>query len=411
MPINDMSFHLPYGPLSSLVYARYTQALLRRIFDPSFPLPESDIDIRVKAELQQIARVVSEARRNIHRIPWNINEYSDNVNEDGYQPLHNDKLENARGKVFPAPFTRADGKPYMFRFPAIFVDKHGVIIWWYLPGIISKERQESIDQCVKDLGSAPGTPLRTDPGGDWRTHESLYTRSQKDRLKTGTVTLSPATYLNGVDDPYFWELDGSVEMPSPSPPFETQDSGAQQFAERMTDSFAILSTVLACTDSRQYDAGLNVLESIYTGRLLVDSPTIASNIMAVWGSPFTHLSVDVNHEILVHRDLEQPPPTYVSLTSIGRYKQSFVECPGMGVQFLNPAGTMMMGVTGILEYGFSKPSSGDIIVLKSVFEGRMLASWTNLAPTWPPKISGWDLVFLPPNANIDQTGWQYVNSR
>jgi hypothetical protein len=59
---------LPYGSLSSLVFARYTQALLQRIFDPLFVMPESDIDIKIKAELQQIARVVSEARRNIRKL-------------------------------------------------------------------------------------------------------------------------------------------------------------------------------------------------------------------------------------------------------------------------------------------------------------------------------------------------------
>jgi hypothetical protein len=65
MPSNDLEFDLPPNLNKSCRLGRYVQCLIRRIFDPDYVLPSYDIDLRLKAECQQIAEVVSEARRNI----------------------------------------------------------------------------------------------------------------------------------------------------------------------------------------------------------------------------------------------------------------------------------------------------------------------------------------------------------
>jgi hypothetical protein len=65
------------------------------------------------------------------------------VKASGNKPLHDPEEEEKRAKEFSPVLYASNGETRTFRFPAIVVDAGGIIIWWYLPGIVGRVRQVS----------------------------------------------------------------------------------------------------------------------------------------------------------------------------------------------------------------------------------------------------------------------------
>jgi hypothetical protein len=264
-------------------------------------------------------------------------------------------------------------------------------------------RQELIDQLVKELGAAEATPLSTDIGGGWKDHPSLFTRRRNARLHPGVATFSPATYANS----WFFTRTSPSTTPEALPPSVGDPaSGALPFVSAMSQSFAILGGGLAATHPRLFDAGLQSLESLFHGRFPSSLSPMTNQLIQHWSSPFSAFDVAVNRETLLHRDLEGMPAAYSSILNIGRYDNGVFDCPSIGARFSFLPGTMMVGMTSVLEYGAS-PVNGDSIMITSRFDGQLLWRSSDLTPAMPPKLSWWDMNFLKPDAQIDQRGYRY----
>jgi hypothetical protein len=174
----------------------------------------------------------------------------------------------------------------------------------------------------------------------------------------------------------------------------------------MSDTFAILGGALAVTHPRLFDSGLQTMESVSQGRFPTELSMACKDALQSWSSPFSCIDVAVNRETLLHRDVSHMATGYTSIVGTGRYDLADMEFPGLGVRFSFLPGTMMIGMLGLLEYGISK-ADGDSITLTSHFDSALLSRCSDLMPAWPPKLMGWDLNFLKPNAGIDQRGYTY----
>ena len=96
--------------------------------------------------------------------------------------------------------------------PCILVDRHGIILAWYLPGILSDYRQVAIPFPLSDLSGISDASQNTmleaqkklrpslkqpQSGGCWR-NDSQYFNSEGEGTP-GTVTLSPAWFPQAHD--------------------------------------------------------------------------------------------------------------------------------------------------------------------------------------------------------------------
>ncbi len=95
--------------------------------------------------------------------------------------------------------------------PHIIVDEHGIILAWYLPGILSDQRQVGFfslsdhgrqpDASQKDMLAARGKlgPLlkMAESGSSWRNHQEMYPSGAEG--PRGSVNLSPAWFQLGHD--------------------------------------------------------------------------------------------------------------------------------------------------------------------------------------------------------------------
>jgi hypothetical protein len=262
-----------------------------------------------------------------------------------------------------------------------------------------------IQEFVKELGQAELSPLETNIAGGWKDHPSLFTPPSEGRLRPGTVSFSPATFNN----PWYWQRALS-EVPSPSPlSLGDPDSGGLSFLSSMSDTFGILGSALAATHPRLFDSGLQTMESIAHGRFAVNLQTTARETLGCWASPFSIIDLSVNRETLLHRDLEQMATAYTSIFSAGQYEGGCMDCPGMGIRFNFLPGTMVIGMTAVIEYGLSKLDNESVLIT-SLFDGAMLSRCSDLTPAWAPKLAWWDLTFLKPNARVEEREQRYRNT-
>lgn len=77
--------------------------------------------------------------------------------------------------------------------PALITDKHGVALVWYLPGMLTKDRQTQLWTAVPVLDQH----IKVTKGGNWRTGPKLYKPRDQCVRKPGSVSLSPAWFHQG----------------------------------------------------------------------------------------------------------------------------------------------------------------------------------------------------------------------
>ncbi|KAH6869448.1 hypothetical protein BKA70DRAFT_1131764 [Coprinopsis sp. MPI-PUGE-AT-0042] len=424
MPTNFPEFNLPPGPLYALKVTRHAQELLRRAFDPSHVVPYTDLSLPIKSECQQIAHTVYKACLFMHEVPWDVKEYETSVQETGKHPLWDSDQEEDRSEDFPrigsishkgeAPI------PISLRQPATFVDDEGVILWWYLPGILQHSRLDAIGSAVKALGTADQTPLKMYPDGDWKSHQGLFDPQANPFLRSGLASFSPATFLGHMDqaDRPLWPTWLPRNMATCSPIFDDPRSGALTFVQSMSESLAVHSAVLACTYPRLFDAGMQMIESIHVHRLLVDPPVPCQQVLQSWSTPFTNIDLAVNRETPIHCDLDFSPSTYTSLLAAGYFRSSVMSLPGIAAQLDWSPGTMAMGLTSLIPYGISSvlPLHSNSILMSSGFDIQVLKLGSTMVPQSPSLYQMWDFDYKHPNTNVgpkgnkfyfDWTGFRY----
>jgi hypothetical protein len=69
-------------------------------------------------------------------LSWSIADY-----EKESRGLRKSEWRTLDTKFPPLAGSRPDGSEILVRAPTVVLDKHGVIVWWYLPGILQKKRQ------------------------------------------------------------------------------------------------------------------------------------------------------------------------------------------------------------------------------------------------------------------------------
>ncbi|KAH6906280.1 hypothetical protein BKA70DRAFT_1429759 [Coprinopsis sp. MPI-PUGE-AT-0042] len=417
MPTNFPEFNLPPGPLYALKIARHAQELLRRTFDPNHVVPYTDLSLQIKSECQQIAHTVYKARHFMHEVPWDVKKYESSVEETGDRPLWDPDQEEDRSEDFPriGSISRKGEAPVpiSLRQPATFVDEEGVILWWYLPGIIQNSRLDTIASAVKVLGAADQTPLKMYPDGDWKSHPGLFDAQARSYLRSGLASFSPATFFNHLDhaDRPLWPTWLPRNMATCSPTFDNPQSGADVFIQSMSESLAVLSAVLACTYPRLFDAGMQVIESIHVQRLFVDHPVSCQQVLQSWSTPFTNIDLAVNRETPIHRDLDFSPSTYTSLLAAGYFRSSVMSLPGIAAQLDWSPGTMAMGLTSLIPYGISSvsPLHCNSILLSSGFDIQVLKLGSTMVPQSPSLYQMWDFDYKHPNANVGPKGKKFYS--
>ncbi|KAH6902286.1 hypothetical protein BKA70DRAFT_1113253 [Coprinopsis sp. MPI-PUGE-AT-0042] len=128
---------LPPGPRYAYQVGRYTQQLFQCLLNPAHPKPQHpQLSFDVRTECQQIADIVYAAGMNQTPLSWSIMDYEEAIRE-----IPKSQRPSLDKRFPPLPGLRPDGSLKLISTPTVFQDDNGVIVWWYLPGIIQTKRQ------------------------------------------------------------------------------------------------------------------------------------------------------------------------------------------------------------------------------------------------------------------------------
>ena len=294
-------------------------------------------------------------------VKWDATCYADMLPKNpSNRETQTAKTKEARLKLRYPPLDRN-----METTSCIIVDMHGIILTWYLPGILSDSRQVSL-LLLSDISGVPDTsqnamlaagkklhPLLNGPkdGGYWRNDPKYFNPKGEDPL--GSIDLSPAWFPQGhdvsasADRVYFLTayLNQATVQKNPQVSVSFKSQAASDWLDAISESNAILSAILAVIHPTLYDAGWQ------TTKRLRDTPEIgADDILNRWASIFSGVSIICNRFTPPHRDTSSRWNWYDILTTLGSYRECNMKLPGLGLTLEYGPGAVV-GISGkILEH-------------------------------------------------------------
>ena len=274
---------------------------------------------------------------------------------------------------------------------------HGIILAWYLPGILSGYRQVRIF-ALSDYGRNPDIsqnamfearetlrPLLevSRSGSSWREDPELYPPGGEGLQ--GSVNLSPAWFQQAHDVSistytiYFRQLIQhqkiSQECPQPSANFRSP--AALKWLDSIPESNAVLSAILAVIHPQLYEAGRQTIERLRSTPEIEDPEDLLSR----WASVFSGVSVISNRYTPPHRDQGSRYHWYDILATSGCYRNCDLKLPGLGITLEYGPGTVV-GLAGkVLEHEVSS-FKGDRVCY-AYFMRNNVHDWANVpASEW-----------------------------
>jgi len=106
--------------------------------------------------------------------------------------------------------------------------------------------------------------------------------------------------------------------------------------------------------------------------------------LELWTSIFNGVQIISNRETPIHRDFQSRPEWYDLLVTVGPYKDTVFELPGIGIRFAYNSGTVI-GLSGkVLRHGVTETEGERICLAYYMRENVQRRLGTNLASwnTW-----------------------------
>lgn len=122
------------------------------------------------------------------RTDWDIDRYCDFLSKR--QSGRNVKAEAELMKKFPPPFSHG----HLLEYPALITDRHGIAMVWYLPGLLTSARHNTLWATIPTL--EPHLIIKS-KSKNWRVGPEFFKPPGLCKLKPGSVSLSPAWFHQG----------------------------------------------------------------------------------------------------------------------------------------------------------------------------------------------------------------------
>ncbi|KAH9476467.1 hypothetical protein JR316_0010379 [Psilocybe cubensis] len=251
--------------------------------------------------------------------------------------------------------------------PGTVVDSAGNILVWYLPGILSETRVESVWNSLRDIETMihKAVPLAT----SWRVNDS-YFRHEPGWVQPGNINFSPAWFQQGHETSN--PLEVSLDLCNPI---------GQEFIRDTTTSSALLGAILSIIHPEQYRAGMKFLQRLAAEPELVHKAEILKQILTIWSSPFGVMTVISNRDTPYHRDNGSCYSWYDFLMPLGKGEHGRLELPGLGLRYKYDPMTLVAITGRLLQHGAVCDGDRAVIVYymrRTVFEelGVQEAGWS-----------------------------------
>src|SRR5216684_3958216 len=129
---------------------------------------------------------------------------------------------------------------------------------------------------------------------------------------------------------------------------------ALDWLDVISESNAILSTILAVIHPQLYDAGWQ------TARCLRDTPKVDQDVLSRWASVFSSISVISNCSTPLHWDGSLQSNWYNMLVTLGRYQKCYLKLPGLRVSLEYRPGMVVRVLGKVLEHAVPSFEGGRV---------------------------------------------------
>jgi hypothetical protein len=139
------------------------------------------------------------------------------------------------------------------------------------------------------------------------------------------------------------EVSGPLKNPTDNPLW--------QWLEKISETSALLGGILFVMHPELYHMGMEAWKSILNSPDIIKESELVLELLTLWMSPFSGMSVISNRETILHRDVKSRHEWYDLLLTLGDYSDGRLEVPGLGIRVTYNPGSVV-GIAGkVLRHG------------------------------------------------------------
>lgn len=165
---------------------------------------------------------------------------------------------------------------------------------------------------------------------------------------------------------------------------ELRTDPTMQWMTAMSDTFTLLGGLTSILNPHVFKAGMEIIRAIHTTPEIVQKRESLQEILGVWSTPFTALSLMNNRKTPVHRDNGSGFTANDMLMTIGPYNNGILDIPSLGCHFRYDSGTVVSFSGRLLTHAAS--ADGERLCIAQYLRESVLQSfeiedhmWTTIA--------------------------------
>lgn len=201
----------------------------------------------------------------------------------------------------------------------------------------------------------------------WRNHPKKFKDRKTTDLEPGVIDFWPAGFAQAHEACVFAvaprftahmiligqrPVDRLAVLASLKP--DSMLSHSERFLQQTKETSALLAAILAVAHPELYVSGCKTFELLRADPDLTGSELELTLALEHWSSVFHGLSVMVNRETPLHRDMNTRPEWYDMLATVGTYTDAVLELPGLGIGLRYRSGTVVPISGKVLLHGVAK---------------------------------------------------------
>ncbi|KIM34639.1 hypothetical protein M413DRAFT_144266 [Hebeloma cylindrosporum] len=295
------------------------------------PFPEA-WSLEYAVEVDLAVSVVARAFSNQDCTIWDADRYSDHISLRN-TGISGDIDEFLEYKFKPLQRTRA-----IQIEPLTVTDRNGQMLLWYLPGLLTMERQAAMLEDLMILERV--LKVQKTQLENWRSGPRYFT-PVPGGLPVGIANLSPAWFEQAHERKEDM-LRVSADLKHPE---------SLQWLEKSKDAFALVGGILSIIHPQLYDLGIAALQKLHDDPAWCKEAKELTRILAIWHSPFSGASVISNRSTPLHRDTGGRAQWLEFLLALGEYEHGRFEVPGLGLTLKYNSGTGLAFSGKIFRHG------------------------------------------------------------
>ena len=161
---------------------------------------------------------------------------------------------------------------------------------------------------------------------------------------------------------------------------ELRKNPAYVWTAYVEETAALLGAALAIMNPNIYDAGIQCIRTFSENPHKINKNDRLGQILQIWASPYTACSLINNRNTPLHRDNGANYQAMDLLTTVGDYKNGWLELPGLGYRLRYNSGTVVTIAGRVVRHGAT--ADGERLCWAQYLRQSVLESLEIPEPSW-----------------------------